>query len=62
MSDRDLTVLNALLSFHPDTDLAEGENLVVFPSNRALAERALVLERWAVRLMDAEQGSPAAER
>ena len=27
-----------------------------------VAERALLLERWAVRLMDTEQGSPAAAR
>lgn len=36
-SDRALAVLNALLSFHPDTDLVEGEGLVVFPSNVQLA-------------------------
>src|SRR5690606_16844658 len=35
-----LGVLNALLSFHPDTDLVEGEGLVVFPSNAQLALRA----------------------
>lgn len=39
-SDRALAVLNALLSFHPDTDLVEGERLVVFPSNAQLALRA----------------------
>ena len=39
-SDRALGVLNALLSFHPDTDLVEGEGLVVFPSNAQLALRA----------------------
>ncbi|CAI2936552.1 plasmid replication protein RepC [Aminobacter niigataensis] len=39
-SDRALAVLNALLSFHPDADLAEGEGLVVFPSNAQLALRA----------------------
>ncbi|MBA8907661.1 MULTISPECIES: plasmid replication protein RepC [Aminobacter] len=39
-SDRALAVLNALLSFHPDTDLVEGEGLVVFPSNAQLALRA----------------------
>ncbi|MEJ6782596.1 plasmid replication protein RepC [Aminobacter sp. Piv2-1] len=39
-SDRALAVLNALLSFHPDTDLMEGEGLVVFPSNAQLALRA----------------------
>ncbi len=40
VSDRDLTVLNALISFHPGDTLSDDENLVVFPSNRALAERA----------------------
>ncbi len=39
-SDRALAVLNALLSFHPDADLVEGEGLVVFPSNAQLALRA----------------------
>ncbi|MFB9345385.1 plasmid replication protein RepC, partial [Aminobacter aganoensis] len=39
-SDRALAVLNALLTFHPDTDLVEGEGLVVFPSNTQLALRA----------------------
>ena len=39
VSDRDLTVLCALLSFHPGRELGEGP-LVVFPSNRALGERA----------------------
>src|SRR5882757_3139424 len=41
MSDRALTVLNALLTFHPDSVLVSGSNdLVVFPSNRQLALRA----------------------
>ena len=41
MSDRTLVVLNALLSFHPDTVLTAGAaDLVVFPSNRLLALRA----------------------
>jgi replication initiation protein RepC len=51
VSDRALSVLNALLSFHPETALAlparDGDGagaqscgLVVFPSNRALALRA----------------------
>lgn len=39
-SDRALAVLNALLSFHPEADLVEGEGLVVFPSNAQLALRA----------------------
>jgi replication initiation protein RepC len=41
ISDRTLVVLNALLSFHPDTVLTAGAaDLVVFPSNRLLALRA----------------------
>ncbi|WP_306152064.1 plasmid replication protein RepC [Roseovarius sp. MMSF_3281] len=40
VSDRDLTVLNALLSFHRDTNLSDNDMLIVFPSNAALAERA----------------------
>lgn len=40
LSDRSLTVLQALLSFHPKTELADtGAPLVVFPSNAALCER-----------------------
>lgn len=40
VTDRDLTVLNALLSFHPEPALSDNDNLIVFPSNRALGERA----------------------
>lgn len=40
VSDRDLTVLNALLSFLPDRELVDGENLIVFPSNVSLSDRA----------------------
>ncbi len=40
VSDRDLTVLNALLSFHREASLSDNESLIVFPSNRALSERA----------------------
>ncbi len=40
VGDRDLVVLNALLSFHPTTELGLNDQLVVFPSNRKLAERA----------------------
>ena len=38
--DRDLSVLNALLSFVKGDALSDNDMLVVFPSNRALAERA----------------------
>ncbi len=40
VTDRDLTVLNALLSFHPDVNLSDNASLIVFPSNMALSERA----------------------
>ena len=41
ISDRALAVLNALVTFHPDTVLVSGAgDLVVFPSNRALMLRA----------------------
>ncbi|MEM9969281.1 MAG: plasmid replication protein RepC [Pseudomonadota bacterium] len=40
VTDRDLTVLNALLSFHQAKRLSDNDNLIVFPSNKALSERA----------------------
>ena len=40
VTDRDLTVLNALLSFHQGKTLSDNETLIVFPSNRKLSERA----------------------
>lgn len=40
VSDRDLAVLSALLSFHPTRELADDDRLIVFPSNAALSERA----------------------
>lgn len=40
ITDRDLAVMNALLTFHPDTILSDTQNLIVFPSNRTLSERA----------------------
>src|SRR5580704_12994775 len=39
VSERALAVLDALLSFHPETALT-GEGLIVFPSNQQLALRA----------------------
>src|ERR1700722_1467972 len=39
VSERALSVLNALLTFHPETALA-GEGLIVFPSNQQLSARA----------------------
>lgn len=40
LSDRDLSVLYALLSFLPAKALEDGADLVVFPSNAALSDRA----------------------
>ncbi len=40
VSDRDLAVLAALLSFHPGKDLSDDDRLIVFPSNISLSERA----------------------
>ncbi|HKN00938.1 MAG TPA: plasmid replication protein RepC [Candidatus Binataceae bacterium] len=39
VSERALAILDALLSFHPETTLS-GEGLIVFPSNQQLALRA----------------------
>jgi replication initiation protein RepC len=38
--DRALSVINALLSFYPQTNLVDGRKLVVFPSNAQLTVRA----------------------
>ena len=40
LSDRTIAVLKALLSFHQETTLTGGEPIVVFPSNKSLAQRA----------------------
>ncbi|GGB06274.1 replication initiation protein [Brucella endophytica] len=40
ISDRSLAVLNALLTFYPENELAQEHGLVVFPSNAQLALRA----------------------
>lgn len=40
LTDRDLAVLNALLTFHKGDGLNSNENLIVFPSNASLSERA----------------------
>lgn len=40
VTDRDLAVLNALVSFHPNVALSDNDSLIVFPSNAALSERA----------------------
>ncbi len=40
LSDRDLAVLTALLSFHPTRVLTDDAALIVFPSNASLSDRA----------------------
>ncbi len=40
VSDRDLAVLSALLSFHPVKELLDDDRLIVFPSNAALSDRS----------------------
>ncbi|MBB4235742.1 plasmid replication protein RepC [Rhizobium esperanzae] len=40
VTDRALTVLDALLSFHPEDELSSEKGLVVFPSNAQLSLRA----------------------
>ncbi|MBY3060349.1 replication initiation protein RepC [Rhizobium leguminosarum] len=40
LSERALSVLNALLTFHPETALSGDDDLIVFPSNQQLALRA----------------------
>lgn len=40
LQDRSLAVLDALLSFHPDNDLKQDGQLIVFPSNQQLTLRA----------------------
>ena len=40
VSDRDLAVLAALISFHPRAELTDDAQLIVFPSNASLSARA----------------------
>ncbi len=58
VSERALSVLNALLTFHPETALSGGDDLIVFPSNQQLALRAhgmpaSTLRRHLAALVDA---------
>ncbi len=58
LTDRTLTVLRALLSFHPAEDLPAGQPIIVYPSNIALSDRAngipySTLRRHLGRLVDA---------
>lgn len=58
LSDRDLTVLQALISFHHDTTLGVDDgDLVVYPSNKAICERlngmpCSTMRRHVSRLVD----------
>ncbi|MGO6891832.1 plasmid replication protein RepC, partial [Rhizobium johnstonii] len=40
VTDRALTVLDALLTFYPDDEISEEKGLIVFPSNAQLSLRA----------------------
>lgn len=58
VSDRALSVLNALMSFYPKTELAAGDTMVVFPSNMQLSLRThgmaeTTLRRHLAALVDA---------
>ncbi|MBA1343908.1 plasmid replication protein RepC [Rhizobium sp. WYCCWR 11146] len=58
VTDRALTVLDALLTFYPDNELSEERGLIVFPSNAQLSIRArgmtaATLRRHLAVLVDA---------
>ena len=58
VSERDLTVLQGLLSFFPDDALGGNTEMVVFPSNKAICERlngmpCSTIRRHIARLVDA---------
>ena len=58
VSERDLTVLQGLLSFFPDDALGGNAEMVVFPSNRAICERlngmaCSTMRRHLARLVEA---------
>lgn len=58
ISERALSVMNALLSFYPETTLSEENGLIVFPSNMQLSLRAhgmaeATLRRHIAALVDA---------
>ncbi|MEM6371302.1 MAG: plasmid replication protein RepC [Pseudomonadota bacterium] len=57
VTDREIGVLEALLSFHPEKNLGGNADMVVFPSNRALMDRChgmaeSTLRRHLARLVD----------
>ncbi|OOO28493.1 MULTISPECIES: plasmid replication protein RepC [Rhizobium] len=49
ITDRALSVLNALLSFYPHNELAEDNGLIVFPSNAQLSLRAHGMAEQTIR-------------
>ena len=49
ISDRALSLLNALLSFYPKTELAGSDTLIVFPSNAQLSLRAHGMAEATIR-------------
>ncbi|ABA81636.1 replication initiation protein [Rhodobacter sphaeroides] len=58
ISERDLTVLQGLLSFFPDDALGRNADMVIFPSNKAICERlngmpCSTMRRHIARLVDA---------
>lgn len=58
VSERDLTVLQGLLSFFPDDALGGNAEMVVFPSNKAICDRlngmaCSTMRRHIARLVDA---------
>lgn len=58
LSDRDLTVLQTLLGFHPETDLGGDTPAIVYPSNKTICERlngmpCSTMRRHIARLVDA---------
>jgi replication initiation protein RepC len=59
VSERDLTVLQGLLSFFPDDALGGNAEMVVFPSNKAICERlngmpCSTMRRHLARLVEAD--------
>jgi replication initiation protein RepC len=58
VSDRDLTVLQALVSFHPGNDLDDPARMIVHPSNATICERlngmpCSTMRRHLARLVEA---------
>ncbi|WP_347140530.1 plasmid replication protein RepC [Paracoccus sp. SSK6] len=58
VSDRDLTVLQALISFYPGNDLDDPARLIVYPSNATICERlngmaCSTMRRHLARLVEA---------